>query len=124
MAYGSVDDVAALAARVLSDEEGALVARRLEQVERMILRRIPDLAAKITAGDIALEDVVDIEADAVYRVIRNPEGFVSEGDGQYSYQLNREVADNRLRITSEEWSVLGVRAGKMFAINMIPGALA
>lgn len=124
MAYASSADVAALAARALSTEEHALVNRRLEQVERMILRRIPDLDTKITGGDILEDDVIDIEAEAVYRAIRNPDGYVSEGDGTYQYQLNREAADNRLRVTAEEWAVLGVRVGKMFQISPSIGGLA
>ena len=98
MPYASSDDVAELLARELTTEEQALVERRLAQVERMILRRIPDLAAQIAAETIAQDDVVDVEAEAVYRVVRNPEGLHSENDGSYGYQLSSEAADNRLRI--------------------------
>jgi hypothetical protein len=52
----------------------ALVERRLAQAERMLLRRIPDLLEKIPDGDLDEADVVDIEAEAVLRVVRNPEG--------------------------------------------------
>jgi hypothetical protein len=93
-----------------------MVERRLAQVERMILRRIPDLAAQIGAGDLDEADVIDIEAEAVLRVIRNPEGLRSETDGSYGYQLSREAADNSLRILPEEWQLLGIRPSKMFSI--------
>ncbi len=116
MAYATAADVAALLARELDAAETALVERRLAQVERLILRRVPDLAGQIEAGQIDQDDVRDIEAEAVYRVVRNPEGIRSENDGQYSYQLSAEVADNTLRITSDEWAVLGVVVGKMFSI--------
>ncbi len=121
MAYATVDDVAALWGKELDEAEGALVERRLAQVERMIIRRVPDLVAQVTAGDIAEADVIDIEADAVLRVVRNADGYVSEGDGNYTYQLSREAADNSLRLLPSEWAVLGIRTGGMFAINMIPG---
>jgi hypothetical protein len=117
MAYAMAADVGELAARKLSVEETAMVDRRLEQVERMIIRRIPDLAAQVTAGGIAEVDVVDVEAEAVYRVMRNPEGLSMESDGNYSYQRSREASDNSLRILPGEWSVLGVRVGRMFAID-------
>lgn len=117
MTYAQASDVSALLARELTPEETALVERRLEQVERMILRRIPDLADKIAAEDIDEADVIDIEAEAVYRAVRNPEGIYSENDGTYGYQLSREAADNSLRITVDEWQVLGVRAGRMFTIT-------
>jgi uncharacterized protein YcaQ len=94
----------------------ALIERRLAQVERMLHRRIPDLAARIDAGELDEADVVDIEADAVLRVVRNPEGFYSEQDGSYSYRLATGAADNSLRILPEEWQKLGVRPSRAFTI--------
>lgn len=116
MTYATASDVAALMARELTSEETALVGRRLAQVERMILRKIPDLAAQISAGTVDADDVADIEAEAVLRVIRNPDGLYSETDGSYTYQLSREAADNTLRILAEEWAVLGIKPSRMFTI--------
>uniref|UniRef100_A0AB39U264 Head-to-tail adaptor n=3 Tax=unclassified Caudoviricetes TaxID=2788787 RepID=A0AB39U264_9CAUD len=116
MTYATAADVAALLARELDTAETALAERRLAQVERMILRRIPDLADQIAAGDLAEADVIDVEAEAVYRVMRNPDGLYSEQDGQYGYQLSREAADNSLRVTTEEWQTLGIKPSKLFSI--------
>ena len=116
MAYAKAADVQAVYGKSLTTEETALVNRRLEQAERRILRRIPDLADQIAAGTIDQDDVVDIEAEAVLRVIRNPEGLFSEQDGSYGYQLSREAADNSLRITTEEWERLGIKPSRMFQI--------
>lgn len=107
MTYATAADVAALLARELDTLETALVGRRLAQVERMILRRIPDLVAQIDAGDLDAEDVTDIEAEAVYRVVLHGDGIVSETDGNFSYQKSQS-ADGTLRLTTEEWAVLGV----------------
>lgn len=60
--------------------------------------------------------MVDIETEAVLRVICNPEGLYSEQDGSYGYQLSREAADNSLRITAEEWEWLGLKPSKMSQI--------
>lgn len=116
MTYATAADVSALLARELTPEETALVGRRLAQVERMILRKVPDLAGQTAAGQIDPDDVRDIEAEAVLRVIRNPDGLYSETDGSYTYQLSREAADNTLRILPEEWQTLGIRPSKMFGI--------
>lgn len=116
MAYATAADVQAVLGRQLTTEETALVERRLAQVERMNLRRIPDLAGQTEAGEIDRADVVDIEAEAVLRLVRNLEGLRSETDGTYGYQLSTEAADNRLRITAEEWQTLGIRPSKMFSI--------
>ncbi|ORB67690.1 Gp19/Gp15/Gp42 family protein [Mycolicibacterium tusciae] len=115
--YAKAADVQAIYGKSLTTEETALVERRLAQVERKILRRIPDLAAQIEAGDLDEADVVDIEAEAVLRVIRNPEGLYSEQDGTYGYQLSREAADNSLRVTAEEWERLGIKPSRMFQIS-------
>lgn len=82
----------------------------------MILRRIPDLADRIEDGDIDEADVVDIEAEAVLRVVRNPEGYASETDGWYSYQLNGEASSGRLEIRPEEWQALGIQPRKVCTI--------
>lgn len=124
MADAKAVDVQAIYSKSLTTEETALVDRRLEQVERKILRRIPDLDDQITAGTIDRDDVVDIEAEAVLRVIRNPEGLYSEQDGSYGYQPSREAADNSLRITAEEWERLGIRPSKMFQISPGRGGVA
>jgi hypothetical protein len=114
--YATAADVAALWARDLDTAETALVERRLDQVERMILRRIPDLAGQTEAGQIDADDVRDVMAEAVLRVVRNPDGIYSESDGSYTYTKSAAAADNSLRLTAEEWETLGVRVGKMFAI--------
>lgn len=116
MAYAKPADVTTLWAREPEPEVLALIERRLEQVERMIVRRIPDLADRIAAGDIDEADVVDIEAEAVLRVVRNPEGYASETDGWYSYQLNGEASSGKLKILPEEWQTLGIRPSKMCTI--------
>lgn len=116
MTYAKTEDVAELAGKQLTEEELVMCQRRLDQVERMIRRRVPDLDEQITAGSIALEEVVDVESEAVWRVLRNPEGYQMEMDGSYQMQRHSSSADSSLRITSQEWAVLGVRVGSMFTI--------
>ena len=121
MTYATASDVVELWAREPEPEVIALIERRLAQVERMILRRIPDLASQIEDGHLDVADVIDIEADSVLRVIRNPEGLQAENDGNYSYQLSREAADNSLRIRPDEWERLGIKPSRMFSIAPQPG---
>lgn len=95
----------------------ALITRRLEQVERMIKRRIPDLAVKVAASPTFKADLVDIEADAVLRLVRNPEGYTSETDGTYTYQLQADLSTGKLQIMDDEWTTLGVnRLSRMSVI--------
>lgn len=117
MAIATASDVQTLLAKELDTAQTALVERRLDQIERTIIHRIPDLLERVAAGDLDEEDVRDIEAEAVYRVVRNPEGLHSEQDGTYGYQLSREASDNTLRILPEEWERLGIRPSRMYAIS-------
>ena len=113
MAHATVDDVELRWGRTPSDEETTLIETRLDDVERMIYRRLPDLDQWISDGDVALADVIQVESEVVLRLVRNPEGYVSESDGNYSYQMQRELASGRLTILPEEWEMLGYRRNRM-----------
>lgn len=116
MTYATANDVAVRWARTPTVEEAALIDVRLADVERIIRKRIPDLDTLIAAGTIDVADVVQVESDVVLRLIRNPDGFVSETDGNYTYQFSQNTSAARLEIFPEEWALLGVTAGSMFML--------
>lgn len=111
MAYATVADVEARLGRTLDPSESQIVSTRLNDVELMIRHRIPDLDTKVSTGALDPQIVVMVECDAILRLIRNPEGFTAETDGNYSYQISAEVASGRLDILAGEWALLGIRAG-------------
>ncbi|MBU8808072.1 phage Gp19/Gp15/Gp42 family protein [Mycolicibacterium goodii] len=113
MTYAKPDDVAALWGRTLTDEETTLVQRRLGQVERLIHKRIPDLDAKIAADVIDVDDVIQVEADAVLRVVRNPDGVIEETDGNYTYRRGYDADAGKLMIYPDEWETLGIRQSRV-----------
>lgn len=117
MAYASPSDVAVRWARTPSAEESALIGVRLDDVERMIRRRIPDLTAKVTSGVIALADIKQVEADSVLRLVRNPEGYLSETDGSYTYMLQSDLATGKLMVSPEEWEMLGVARSRIATLT-------
>lgn len=124
MAYATAADVATRWGRELTPEETTMVGVRLEDAERMIRRRIKNLDDQITAGTINVEDVVQVESDCVLRLARNPEGYVSETDGDYTYKLSEDLAAGTLGITDDEWAILGVTSGGMWMLTPrpVPGA--
>lgn len=85
-----------------------MVTTRLEDAELLIRARVPDLDQKITDGDIDVEIVKMIEANAVVRLVRNPNAYTGETDGNYSYQINWKTATGELEILDNEWALLGV----------------
>ena len=116
MAYATSEDVVARWAKQATPEEVALIDVRLEDVERMIKRAIPDLDDQIAAFDngdpgINVEDVKQVESDAVLRLARNPEGYLSESDGSYTYQFRHDLSTGSLTILPNEWWTLGVSRG-------------
>lgn len=117
MAYASSEDVATRWGKSTADLEPEIVALlevRLDDVERMIKRRIRDLADQIDAGDIDVEDVKQVESDAVLRLARNPEGYLSETDGNYTYMLRADLSSGKLEVLAGEWETLGVANSSMF----------
>lgn len=116
MAYATSENVSVRWAREPSDEESALIEVRLDDVERMIRRRIPDLDDQITAETIDIDDLIQVEAESVLRLVRNPDGYVSESDGNYTYMLRQDMASGRLEILPHEWEMLGVVRSRMAVI--------
>ncbi len=110
MAYAIPNDIANRLGRDLNEVEARIVNARLNDVELLIKARIPDLDDQIVLNKISSDLVVMIESDALLRLIRNPEGYKAETDGNYSYEIDQRVASGRLTILDEEWALLGIRA--------------
>ncbi|MDM2170809.1 Gp19/Gp15/Gp42 family protein [Mycobacteroides abscessus] len=108
MTYASPSDVGGRLGRALDPSESPMVTTRLEDAERLLRARVPDLDQKITDGVIDVEIVKMIEANAVVRLVRNPNAYTGETDGNYSYQINWKTATGELEILDNEWALLGV----------------
>jgi len=121
MAYATPDDVQLRFNRELDPDERQSVEVRLDDVEEMIRLRVPDLDAKIEDGSIRRRLVVAVECEAVLRLIRNPDGFTEETDGNYSYSISAKVASGQLTIEPDEWKLLGVKSGAALLGTRIMG---
>src|SRR5690606_39528980 len=88
MAVATVDDVQDRFDRPLSEDERRLAEVLLGDVEAMIRARIRDLDARVAADSNYRALVVKIEAAAVLRVLRNPEGYRQETEDRKSTRLN------------------------------------
>ncbi|MDF0531743.1 Gp19/Gp15/Gp42 family protein [Tsukamurella sp. 8F] len=123
MAIATASDVRTLWGKDgLTTEETATVERRLSQLERAIIRRIPDFIDKCDSDQGYRADAVDIEADAVLRLMRNPDGLLSETDGSYTYMKRQDddAPAGRLELTADEWKTLGyVRSSGLAVITPV-----
>lgn len=125
MSYATFEDVEVRFFRDLLPEERDLVEARLDDAEGKIRSRIRNLDQKVLENPDYLNTVVRVCVDAVIRLIRNPEGFVQETDGNYTYMLSASNADGRLTILTEEWQDLGIRksVGVVHTIPLLPESL-
>lgn len=105
MSIATPEDVAVRLGRDLDTEETRLVQVRLDDAELILRNRVTDLDTK----DAAV--VVMVESEMVLRLLRNPEGYTSEGDGNYNYRISEEVASGKLSVLPHEWNLLGIRGG-------------
>lgn len=111
MALATFEDVEVRFYRPLDTEERDLVEARLDDAEGKIRSRIENFDRKVVEEPHFRATVIRVCADAVIRLVRNPEGYIQETDGAYTYQLSHLTADGRLTILPEEWQDLGVRKG-------------
>lgn len=120
----SIDDVADRW-RPLTSQEQTNAAVFLDDAWRMLKRRIPDLETRI-AADLTNElrdETVRVLAQAVLRVLKNPDGFTRESLDDYSYARNEAVSSGLLFFTDDELDGLTLDAGsngKAFTIDTTP----
>ncbi|MFE2912822.1 Gp19/Gp15/Gp42 family protein [Kitasatospora indigofera] len=110
MAYATVQDVEDRYLGQLTTDEQALAEVLLGDAENLIRSRVRDLDTRVTDPNY-LAAVVQVESNAVLRVVRNPDGYRQEMDGNYSYSISAAVASGFLSILDNEWALLGVRPG-------------
>lgn len=127
MTIATVQDVADRWGQTPDSLMEAAITKRLGDVERMIERRfkdegLPTIADQITANELIPEDVEQVESEAVLRIIRNLDGFYSENDGNYGYQVIQALASGKLEITDEEWYILGIVEADGFFL-LVPTAV-
>lgn len=108
--YATTNDVQVSLGRALTTDEATRATGLLTRVENRIIRRLPDLTARVAAETTYRSVVVEVESDAVARVLRNPEGYTQEQDGDYLYIRDRTLPSG-LSLTDEEWARLGVTSG-------------
>lgn len=107
MTYATVDDVSKRLGRpITSAAEIAQVGAWLGDVGAIIRARIPDLDDRVTEGQPPQAVVVMVEASAVVRKVRNPEGKQNERIDDYSYGLSADAARGELFLTDDEWNLL------------------
>jgi hypothetical protein len=102
----------------LEAEVLAVIDKRLGDAERILKSEVPDLLVQAAADPEYHDNAVMVEADMVLRLIRNPEGYSQESDGNYSYAIYQRVASGLLEVLDNELELLTKGQGRgMFTIS-------
>lgn len=108
MTIATTQDLETSLMRELDETESRYASALLERAETLLLARAPELIQGILTDECHPKSalVAMIEADAVARVLRNPEAYTRETEGEYSYAINMSIASGLLKITDDEWLLL------------------
>lgn len=105
----SVQDVATQLGREITDPvEAQQVTAWLELAEMIIRQRYPDLDRLIADGRLSQTVVNLVEASAVARYARNPDGYTSKSERIDDYQTTYGMTNSSvgLYLTDGEWALL------------------
>lgn len=112
--------------RPLTDAESTVAATLLEDAWRMLGRDYKAAAGStlddaMTADPNLTPEVVRILANAVMRVLKNPDGLSNEQIDDYSYQRNGASSGELLIDADDLAALLGQpdTAGRAFSVNLL-----
>jgi hypothetical protein len=106
MPYATWSDVEVRLGRALTEVEQRQVSAWLDDVESTIKSRIPTLDDLVAGGSLLAATVRKVEAAAVIRVLRNPDGKLTERIDDYSWTRNASTSSGALSLTDDEWAEL------------------
>lgn len=88
--------------RPLSDNEFANAEAFLEDAWALLLGRRPSLEDDLEGGSVQRANVIRVVCAMVLRVLRNPEGKITEQIDDYKYTRSEDFASGVMFVTPEE----------------------
>lgn len=88
--------------RPLTTAEAINAAAYLDDAWAMLLSRLPNLEANMTAGTVSTANVVRVLANMVIRILRNPDGKSEEQIDDYRYRRDALISSGALTVTADE----------------------
>lgn len=114
MALVTADDVQVRLGRALTDSETVQVEAWVEDLDAIVQARIPDLADRLASGVLPPGLVRTVYAQAIRRVLLNPEGLRQSSETIDDYTTSRTydaaVSGSALYLTDDEWAILSPAA--------------
>lgn len=103
--------------RPLSDAETLVVTNRLVFASAIVRQRVPDIDDRIASGDIDPVLVAGVVAEAIKRVMINPDGKRAETIDDYSYTRDSALSAGSLYLTDDEIALLRGNRSRAFSIT-------
>ena len=104
MTLATITDVTARSLRALSDIEKTWAETALEDVLTQIQTRFPDIEAQAVEGSVLRKMVIQVQAAAVNRVLRNPDGLLEETVDDYKKRLDKALSSGELYVSDAEFN--------------------
>lgn len=99
----TVEDMTVRSEINLDSFDPAYVQNLIRQsIDRINTRWGARVAARLRSGALTEDLFKDVVARMVLRVLRNPEGYTSEQEGNYQYSLRAQVASGYLWFTLDD----------------------
>ncbi len=92
--------------RPLTDAEAVVAATRIGAASRLLRRLVPSVDDRVDSGDLDADLVSDVVAEAVIRVMKNPDGIRQVSYDDYSETRDREVSAGLLQFLDSELALL------------------
>lgn len=92
--------------RPLTDRELVNTKAWLSDSWWLLTTRLPALESNVTATTVPLANVRRVVVAMVHRLLKNPEGFVTESIDDYSYRRATLVASGALSLEDDERALL------------------
>lgn len=110
MPFAIKADVETRLGRTLTAPEGLQVEAWLEDLEALVLVRVPDLADRVDSGLPSVAVVKSVFCSAVIRVLRNPEGLRQHTESIDDYSVTKTIdvtaSAGSLYLSDDEWALL------------------
>ena len=116
--FASTADVAARW-RPLSAAETTVATALITDASAVLRARVPTIDARVTAGDLPVALPRSVCVQMVLRVLRNPDGLVSEQIDDYGIR-RADSATGTLYVTDDELSLLTEAPGSGAAFTAYP----
>ena len=114
MSFVEPADIAARLGRALTDSETVQVEAWIGDLDAIVQARIPGLADQLASGALPPGLVRTVYAQAIRRVLLNPEGLRQSSETIDDYTTSKTydaaVSGSALYLTDDEWAMLSPAA--------------